>query len=152
MRHEKRISGVLAAAVLAAIAVWAQPSSAQTNPDPNAAPNPYQLDEGWAKLPAGRNWGATFGISVDRSDGRSMWAFDRCEKQTLCGDSTLPPIFHFDATGKVIANFGADMFAAPHGLFADRYGNVWVTDFYSRNGKGYTVKKFSPDGKLLMTL
>ena len=27
-----------------------------------------------------------------------------------------------------------------------------MTDFYARNGKGYTVKKFSPDGKLLMTL
>ena len=81
-----------------------------------------------------------------------MWTFDRCEKQTLCGDSHLAPIFHFDPTGKVIANFGADMFAAPHGLFADRYGNVWVTDFYIRNGKGYTVRKFSPDGKLLMTL
>jgi hypothetical protein len=44
------------------------------------------------------------------------------------------------------------MFAAPHGLFADEFGNVWVTDFPIRNGKGYTVKKFSPDEKLLMTL
>ena len=152
MRFERPIGGALAGAVVASILAWAAPSSAQVNPDPNAAPNPYRLDEGWAKLPAGRNWGATFGISVDRSDGRSMWAFDRCEKQTLCGDSHLAPIFHFDPTGKVIANFGADMFAAPHGLFADRYGNVWVTDFYIRNGKGYTVRKFSPDGKLLMTL
>ena len=120
--------------------------------DPNAVPNPYRLDEGWAKLPPGRNWGATFGMSVDRTDGRSMWAFDRCEQQTFCGDSHLAPIFHFDPTGKVIANFGADMFAAPHGLFADRSGNVWVTDFQNRKGKGFTVKKFSPDGKLLMTL
>ena len=152
MRFERPIGGALAGAVVASILAWAAPSSAQVNPDPNAAPNPYRLDEGWAKLPAGRNWGATFGISVDRSDGRSMWTFDRCEKQTLCGDSHLAPIFHFDPTGKVIANFGADMFAAPHGLFADRYGNVWVTDFYIRNGKGYTVRKFSPDGKLLMTL
>ena len=122
MQHEKRIDGVLAAAVIATMVVWTTPSSAQINPDPNAAPNPYQLDEGWAKLPPGRNWGATFGISVDRSDGRSMWAFDRCEKQTLCGDSTLPPIFHFDPTGKVIANFGGGMFAGPHGLFATAPG------------------------------
>jgi hypothetical protein len=57
--------------------------------DPNAAPNPYRLDEGWGKLPPGRNWGATFGMSVDRTDGRSMWAFDRCEQQTFCGDSHL---------------------------------------------------------------
>src|ERR1700683_5023978 len=113
-------------ALLAAFAMAGDKSYAQGAPDPNAAPNPYRLDEGWAKLPQGRNWGATFGISVDRSDGRSMWGFDRCEKQTLCGYSHLAPIFHFDATGKMIANFGADMFAAPHGLFADRYGNVWV--------------------------
>ena len=139
MQHEKRIGGVLAAAVIATMAVWTAPSSAQVNPDPNAAPNPYRLDEGWAKLPAGRNWGATFGISVDRSDGKSMWAFDRCEQQTFCSNSDqhLSPIFHFDPTGKVIANFGADMFTAPHGLFVDRSGNVWTTDFQLRNGKGY---------------
>jgi hypothetical protein len=152
MRYERPISGALAGAVVASILAWATPSSAQVNPDPNAAPNPYRLDEGWAKLPTGRNWGATFGISVDRSDGKSMWAFDRCETQRICADSHLAPIFHFDPTGKVIANFGADMFAGPHGLYVDRSGNVWVTDFQIRNGKGYTVRKFSPDGKLLMTL
>jgi hypothetical protein len=64
----------------------------------------------------GRNWGATFGMLVDRSDGRSMWAFDRCEQQTYCADSHLAPVFHFDPTGKVIANFGADTFAAPYGI------------------------------------
>jgi NHL repeat len=152
MRYLIPMGGLVTAAIVAAFALSATPSFAQVTPDPNAAPNPYKPDDGWAKLPAGRNWGATFGISVDRSDGRSMWAFDRCENQTFCADSHLAPIFHFDPTGKVIANFGADMFAAPHGLFADRYGNVWVTDFYIRKGKGYTVRKFSPDGKLLMTL
>lgn len=152
MQYEKMLGGALAAGAVATMLAFAMPSSAQTGTDPNAAPNPYRLDEGWAKLPPGRNWGATFGVSVDRSDGKTMWAFDRCEKQTFCGDSQLPPIFHFDATGKVIANFGGGMFAAPHGLYADRAGNVWVTDFQVRNGKGYTVRKFSPDGKLLMTL
>ena len=89
MRFERPIGGALAGAVVASILAWAALSSAQVNPDPNAAPNPYRLDEGWAKLPAGRNWGAAFGIVVDRSDGKSMWAFDRCEKQTLCGSSHL---------------------------------------------------------------
>src|SRR5580704_18744696 len=152
MQYVQQAGGALIAAVAATFALSATPTFPQGIPEPNAAPNPYRLDEGWAKLPPGRNWGATFGASVDRSDGRSMWAFDRCEQQTFCGDSHLAPIFHFDSTGKVIANFGADMFAAPHGLFADRSGNVWVTDFQIRKGKGYTVKKFSPDGKLLMTL
>jgi sugar lactone lactonase YvrE len=152
MRYVGQAGGALIAAIVAAFVVSATPSYAQVTPDPNAAPNPYRLDEGWAKLPPGRNWGATFGVAVDRSDGRSMWAFDRCEQQTLCGDSHLAPIFHFDPTGKVIANFGADMFAAPHGLYVDKDENVWTTDFQLKNGKGYAVRKFSPDGKVLMTL
>jgi NHL repeat len=152
MHYLKSRRGLLIVAIVAAFALSATRSFAQVAPDPNAASNPYRPDDGWAKLPPGRTWGATFGVSVDRSDGKSMWAFDRCQNQTFCADSHLAPIFHFDPTGKVIANFGADMFAAPHGLFVDRSGDVWVTDFQIRNGKGYTVRKFSPDGKLLMTL
>ena len=39
------------------------------------------------------------------------------------------PILKFDrASGKVLASFGAGMFAFPHGLHVDRDGNVWVTD------------------------
>ena len=151
MRYSMPTGGLLAA-MIAAFALSSTPSFAQVTPDPNAAPNPYRLDEGWAKLPAGRTWGATFGISVDRSDGKSMWAFDRCQTQRFCADSHLAPIFHFDATGKVIANFGADLFVGPHGLYVDKAGNVWATDFQIKDGKGYTVRKFSPDGKLLMTL
>jgi sugar lactone lactonase YvrE len=152
MRYEKCLGGALAAAVIASLAFCAAPSFAQTKPDPNAAPNPYRLDEGWAQLPAGRKWGATFGISVDRSDGKSIWAFDRCEQKTFCADSHLAPIFKFDPTGKMLANFGTNMFAAPHGLFVDRHGNVWATDFQVKNGKGDTVTEFSPEGKVLMTL
>jgi sugar lactone lactonase YvrE len=137
-------------AIVAAFAATGDRSYAQGAPDPNAAPNPYKLDEGWAKLPEGRKWGGTFGVSVDR-DGKSMWAFDRCEG-TVCADSNLAPIFKFDSTGKMVANFGAGIFAAPHGLYADRDGNVWATDFQAKNGKGHTVTKFSPDGKVLMTL
>jgi sugar lactone lactonase YvrE len=44
------------------------------------------------------------------------------------------------------------MFNYPHGLFVDRDDNVWVSDGRAKNGKGHTVMKFSPDGKLLMTL
>jgi sugar lactone lactonase YvrE len=34
----------------------------------------------------------------------------------------------------------------------DREGNVWVTDARGRDGKGHQVFKFSPDGRLLLTL
>ncbi|HEY3642600.1 MAG TPA: peptidyl-alpha-hydroxyglycine alpha-amidating lyase family protein [Xanthobacteraceae bacterium] len=138
-------------AVVAALVMSGDRGYAQGASDPNAAPNPYRLDEGWAKLPAGRQWGAVFGTSVDR-DGKSIWAFDRCETADFCADSNLAPIFRFDPAGKMVANFGAGMFASPHGLYVDRDGNVWVTDFRAKNGKGHQVTKFSPDGKVLMTL
>jgi streptogramin lyase len=80
-----------------------------------------------------------------------MWAFDRCEGNE-CAESNLNPIFKFDPTGKMVANFGSGIFAAPHGLYVDKDDNVWATDFQAKNGKGHTVTKFSPDGKVLMTL
>ncbi len=144
------LSTALACMLVAGFALSGGKSQAQ-NVDPNSAPNPYRLDEGWAKLPAGRTFGATFGLSIDR-DGKSLWAFDRCETTNFCADSPLNPIFKFDPTGKVVANFGANLFAAPHGLYVDRDDNVWATDFQAKNGKGHQVTKFSPDGKVLMTL
>jgi NHL repeat len=142
---------VLGFAVVAAFAAAGDKSFAQGAPDPNAAPNPYRLDDGWMKLPDGRKIGGTFGLSIDR-DGKSLWAFDRCASTDFCADSSLKPIFKFDQSGKVLANFGDGIFASPHGMYADHDGNVWATDFRDKSGKGHTVTKFSPDGKVLMTL
>ena len=47
------------------------------------------------------------------------------------------------------------MFVFPHGATVDREGNLWVTDARAaaRTAKiGHQVFKFSPDGKVLMTL
>jgi len=48
------------------------------------------------------------------------------------------------------------MFNFPHGATVDAQGNLWVTDSQvgpnGGNGKGQQVFKFSPDGKVLMTL
>jgi hypothetical protein len=40
--------------------------------DPNAAPNPYSMQENWAQLPADRIFGAVIKVQVDRSDGKSI--------------------------------------------------------------------------------
>jgi sugar lactone lactonase YvrE len=77
--------------------------------------------------------------------------FERCGG-TTCDGSDVAPILKIDAAGKVVKSFGAGMFIFPHGLFVDRDGNVWVTDGRGKGGKGHQVFKFSPDGKLLMTL
>jgi DNA-binding beta-propeller fold protein YncE len=63
-------------------------------------------------------------------------------------------VHHFDESGKEIKSFGGGMFAWPHGIHVDRDGNVWVTDARADQAtrKGSVVVKFSPDGKVLMTL
>jgi sugar lactone lactonase YvrE len=119
--------------------------------------NPYQTLENHFKLPEGRKIGSTAGITIDR-DGSSVWVFERCGGQG-CAGSHLAPVLKFDASGKLMKSFGAGMFVRPHGIHVDREGNVWVTDGEgpdgkdpNRNGKGHQVFKFSPDGKVLMTL
>lgn len=117
--------------------------------DVYAQPNPYKLVEGWPALPAGRTWGAVAGVDVDRNG--TVWVFERCGGQS-CADSKLDPILAYDQTGKLIRSFGAGMFVFPHGLGLDRDGNVYVTDAEGKNGKGHVMVKFSPEGKVLMTL
>jgi sugar lactone lactonase YvrE len=147
----KRALGIAIVAATAAIAMSGERGIAQEGPDPNALPNPYRMEEGWAKLPEGRKWGAAIGVDIDR-DGKSVWVFDRCATADDCSGSSLAPIQKFDASGRLLASFGAGMFNYPHGFFIDRDDNVWVSDGRAKNGKGHTVMKFSPDGKLLMTL
>jgi sugar lactone lactonase YvrE len=118
--------------------------------DVNGAPNPYRAIDNWAQLPQGRAFGQAIGIDIDR-DGKSVWVFDRCGAKS-CTGSQAAPIQKFDAAGKLVTSFGAGMFNFPHGLFADRDGNVWVSDGKGADGKGHTVIKFSPDGQVLMTL
>jgi sugar lactone lactonase YvrE len=116
----------------------------------NSLPNPYRSIENWAKMPEGRSWGSTAGVWADR-DGASVWVAERCGANN-CAESNLPPILKFDASGKLVTSFGAGMFVFPHGIFVDSQGNVWVTDGQGKDGKGHQVFKFSPDGKVLMTL
>jgi sugar lactone lactonase YvrE len=141
----------------------------------NDLPNPYNTIEGWAKLPEGRTWGSTSAVDIDR-DGRSIWVAERCAANT-CFDvktnemSPLQTVFKFDPSGKMVRSFGQGMFVFPHGIHVDRDGNVWVTDGQDnlprrRPGMaadaplppapakivGHQVVKFSPEGKVLLTL
>ena len=150
----RRISGTSYAVgiILAAAIAGSGVSLAQNAPDPNGAPNPYRVDEGWAKLEQGRKWGAAVGVDIDH-DGKSIWVFDRCATADDCSASNLNPIQKFDASGKLVTSFGAGQFNYPHALYVDRDNNIWVSDGRAKNnGKGQTVMKFSPAGKLLMTL
>ena len=133
--------------VAAALLIASGPARSE---DPNSAPNPYHVVDNWAQLPEGRAWGQAIGIDIDR-DGRSVWVYERCGAK-VCTGSKLDPIHKLDPSGKVPASFGGGLINWPHGLFVDRDGNVWVTDGRGADGKGHTVIKFSPEGKVLMTL
>lgn len=149
----------LAAGCSLSVAVSGDALGQSTAKPNNDLPNPYATVEGWAKMPEGRTWGSTSAVAIDR-DGTSIWVFERCGQNT-CATSNLPAILKFDSSGKLVASFGAGMFISPHGIDVDREGNVWVTDCACTGGrppadvaatKGHQVFKFSPQGKLLMTL
>jgi DNA-binding beta-propeller fold protein YncE len=145
-----RLSLGLVAAVIAFLAVPAGVYVAAADVEPtNSSPNPYRTIENWAKLPEGRLWGSTAGVTVDRNG--NIWVAERCGANN-CAGSTLAPILEFDPSGKLLASFGAGMFVFPHGITADRDGNIWVTDGDAKDGKGHQVFKFSPKGKVLLTL
>ena len=112
-------------------------------------PNPYSAGVKFGQMPEGRKWGGVIAVAPDR-DGKSIWAFERCGGN--CLDSDLPAVLEFDPAGKLIKSFGAGMFVFPHGIAVDKEGNVYVADADGKNGKGHTVVKFSPEGKVLMTL
>lgn len=143
-----KLTGLILAATLAAAA--AATARAQTAPPSIDLPDPYAAATTFGQLLAGRTWGGTTAVAVDR-DGRSVWVFERCGAES-CADSTLPPILHFDPSGKLIASFGTGMFVFPHGIAVDPDGNVWVADADGKNGKGHQVVKFSPSGKVLLKL
>lgn len=123
------------------------------DPARNNLPNPNPtVIKSWGILPEGRTWGSTAGVDIG-PDGH-VWAYDRCGANT-CAGSNIPPILKFDrSSGKLLTSFGAGMIIFPHGLHVDRDGNVWVTDAQgNKEGtKGHQVIKFSPQGKVLMTL
>jgi sugar lactone lactonase YvrE len=151
--HVTRVRFMVIAAFVAIIIVMIGASGgrayAQAGAAPNSQPNPYQTIENWAKLPEGRTWGSTAGVSVDGHG--NIWVAERCGANT-CAGSTFAPILEFDPSGKLLKSFGEGMFLFPHGITADKDGNVWVTDGQGANGKGQQVFKFSPGGKVLMTL
>jgi sugar lactone lactonase YvrE len=141
---------------------------AEEPPAPNAAaaaaqgpyndlPNPYETVRDYFKLPDGRSWGSTSTVDIDR-DGVSIWAAERCGANS-CAGSKVDPVFKFSKDGSIARHFGGGMFNFPHGIHVDAGGNVWITDGQgpdgkdkNRDGKGHTVVKFDPAGKVLMRI
>ncbi len=116
----------------------------------NSAPNPYTTIEHWAKLPEGRSMGSTSAVDVD-SKGH-IWVAERCGANSCTGKDDIDPVLEYDQSGKLLRSWGKGMFVFPHGICVDKEDNIWITDGQGKDNKGHQVFKFSPDGKVLMTL
>ena len=177
---ERSIRRSLTVAALASVGVSVTAAAQATMAPVNDLPNPYKTVTDWAKLPSGRTWGSTSAVDIDR-DGKSIWMAERCGTNN-CATSNLDPVMKFDENGNVVTHFGAGMIQSPHAITVDKDGNVWVVDCSCTVGgggrgrgggrgadsagagraaaasadtappKGHQIYKFSPDGKLLMTL
>jgi len=113
----------------------------------SALVNPYRMVENWPRL-AEKNIkpGAAIGIIPDGKGG--VWLHHRSE----------PPILKIDASGAVVQSWGNGMFAQAHGFCRDRDGNFWAgdsgpfSDDPKAAAKSFVFHKFSPEGKLLLTV
>lgn len=95
----------------------------------------YEADDRWAKLPAGWSWSEAVAVATDSRD--RVFVFNR-------GDH---PLIVFDPNGEFLTAWGEGLFRRPHGIFIGPDDSVYCTDDFD-----HTVRKFTPDGQLLLTL
>jgi DNA-binding beta-propeller fold protein YncE len=95
----------------------------------------YEADDQWAKLPAGWAWTEAVAVAADNQD--RVFVFNRGEH----------PVGIFARDGVFVGSWGEGLFVRPHGLFIGPDNAVYCTD-----DADHTVRKFTPDGRLLLTL
>ncbi len=94
----------------------------------------YELVD-WAKLPYGWSFRDVAGIAIDKED--RVYVLNRSEH----------PIIVFDRDGNFASSWGEGFFNRPHGSCIGRDNSIYCTD-----DRKHIVAKFTPEGKLLMTL
>lgn len=95
----------------------------------------YQQIEGWAKLQEGLSFLDIGSIAIDNKD--RVYILNRSEY----------PIMAFDPNGNLLKYWGKGYFKRAHGSCIGPDGSIYCTD----DGE-HIVTKFTPDGKVLMTL
>src|SRR5579862_4911841 len=119
-------------------------SLAPAQPAPHLPPYPrvdtalgYKADPDWPqeRVPGGE-WAAMSSVAI-APDG-NVWTFNRGKI----------PVQVFTPAGKLVKYWGQDgLFKNPHTVRFDNAGNLWMVDTGT-----HTVRKFSLDGKVLMTI
>jgi DNA-binding beta-propeller fold protein YncE len=94
----------------------------------------YELHEEWEQLPEGWEHGDVAGVATDARD--NVYIFNRSEH----------PLIIYDREGRFLGSWGEGVFTRPHG--------VTIADdiLYLADDGDHTVRKFTLDGKLLLTI
>jgi DNA-binding beta-propeller fold protein YncE len=95
----------------------------------------YKANDHWAQLPSGWSWPEVAAVAIDSHD--RVFVFNRGQH----------PVMIFNSDGSLRISWGEGMFARPHGIFIGPDDAVYCTD-----DQDHTVRKFTPDGRLLLTL
>ena len=95
----------------------------------------YELVDGWAKIPKGWSFDSVPSLFIDSQD--RVYVFSR----------SAHPVTVFDREGNLLTSWGEGLFNRPHGIYVSPDGSVYCTD-----DGGHTAFKFTPEGKMLLTL
>jgi len=95
----------------------------------------YDAMAHWEQLPPGWNFVEVVGVATDSKD--QVYVFNRGEH----------PVIVFDHDGKFLTSWGERLFIRAHGISIGPDDAVYCTDDCS-----HTVRKFTLDGQLLLTL
>jgi DNA-binding beta-propeller fold protein YncE len=95
----------------------------------------YEALVQWESLPDGWSFVEVAGVATDSQD--RVYVFNRGEH----------PLVIFDPGGRFVSSWGEGQFRRPHGIFIGPDDAVYCTDDLDHN-----VRKFTPDGRLLLTL
>jgi DNA-binding beta-propeller fold protein YncE len=96
----------------------------------------YQVLQGWGELPPGITYGDAAAVCVDSKD--NVHVFTR----------GTHPVIVFDPKGKFLRSWGQDIgFTNAHGACAGPDDLLYLTDDF-----GHTIRKCTPEGKVLMTI
>ncbi len=98
-------------------------------------PFTYTVNADWARRPPGFTWSEVSAVATDSQD--QVFVFNRGEH----------PMMVFDREGKFLRSWGEGVFARAHGLTIGPDDMIYCTDDLD-----HTVRKFTPEGRLLLTL
>jgi DNA-binding beta-propeller fold protein YncE len=95
----------------------------------------YRALPAWGRLPPGYAFTEVIGVATDSAD--RVYVFDRGKH----------PVIIFNRDGDFVGSWGEGRFVRPHGISIGPDDSVYCADDID-----HTVRKYTPDGRLLMTM